>query len=326
MKHSILLLLLTLTLCQAQTFADTQDVENGPTLPMAQAYLGWKYLWGKGVPNDTSKAIFWFQKAAEQDCAEAERQLALIYSGGFGVPQDTQESQKWWKLAATQYEKDAENGDSEALYQLGGLYAEGHGVPQDIAKARQWYRKAAASGNESAQWQLKVLEDEQQGAFETRKQAEQGNMEAQMWFAMKHGIAGHFYTKAECIKWLKVAAQRGNSKAQDELGNAYALGHDLPKDFGKAMYWWQLAAINGNADAKDSLGRTYARGDGVPQDFIQAYKWFNLAAAQDPTYAVKRDSMARDMTKAQIAEGQRLSKEWLKIHPKHSRKIKQRGR
>jgi uncharacterized protein len=59
----------------------------------------------------------------------------------------------------------------------------------------------------------------------------------------------------------------------------------------------------------------YSRGEGVPQDFVQAHMWFNLAAAQGPpvlsTMAQKhRDEIAEKMTPAQIAEAQRLAREW----------------
>ena len=60
----------------------------------------------------------------------------------------------------------------------------------------------------------------------------------------------------------------------------------------------------------------YANGRGVPQDYVQAHMWFNLAefhsspgrvhdkAAQD------RDAVAKRMTPTQIAEAQKLAREW----------------
>jgi len=65
------------------------------------------------------------------------------------------------------------------------------------------------------------------------------------------------------------------------------------------------------------LGELYANGNGVPQDFVEAYKWFNLAAARGPAFrefpndAVSmRDSLAKRMTPAEIAEAQRLTREF----------------
>lgn len=62
----------------------------------------------------------------------------------------------------------------------------------------------------------------------------------------------------------------------------------------------------------------YYYGPGVPQDYVEAHKWYNLAAArfsaaeaEQRESAVKnRDIIAAKMTPAQIAEAQRLAREW----------------
>jgi TPR repeat protein len=77
-------------------------------------------------------------------------------------------------------------------------------------------------------------------------------------------------------------------------------------------------AAQGDAEAQYSLGLMYQNGEGVPQDYVQAYKWFSLAAAtytDKPNHdkAVKeRERVAARMTPAQIAEAQRLAREWKK--------------
>ena len=54
----------------------------------------------------------------------------------------------------------------------------------------------------------------------------------------------------------------------------------------------------------------------MPQDYVQAHKWNNLAAATftDKTFleqaVTKRDLMAIKMTASQIAEAQKLAREW----------------
>jgi hypothetical protein len=55
----------------------------------------------------------------------------------------------------------------------------------------------------------------------------------------------------------------------------------------------------------------YVDGHGVPQDYVQAHMWFNLAGASGVAKALKnRDTVAAKMTPAQIAEAQRLAREW----------------
>ncbi|MFL5072233.1 MAG: SEL1-like repeat protein, partial [Xanthobacteraceae bacterium] len=70
--------------------------------------------------------------------------------------------------------------------------------------------------------------------------------------------------------------------------------------------------------AQYNLGLLYAKGEGVEQDNAMAHMWFNLAVAQFPaadarnrTAAVNsRDVVANKLTREQIAEAQKLAREW----------------
>ena len=76
------------------------------------------------------------------------------------------------------------------------------------------------------------------------------------------------------------------------------------------------AADQGFAQAQYNLGGMYARGFGVPADDVLAYMWLNLAAAQGNEDAQEnKDIVEQRMTREQIAEAQRLSREWLEAHP-----------
>ena len=56
----------------------------------------------------------------------------------------------------------------------------------------------------------------------------------------------------------------------------------------------------------------YEDGRGVTQDYVQAYKWYSLGAKQDKKTAEQlRDELVKRMTPAQVAEAQRLTKEWM---------------
>ena len=60
----------------------------------------------------------------------------------------------------------------------------------------------------------------------------------------------------------------------------------------------------------------YARGRGVPEDVILNHMWWHLAAAQGLEAAQRgRDAIQQRMTSEQIAEAQRLSREWIETHP-----------
>ena len=55
----------------------------------------------------------------------------------------------------------------------------------------------------------------------------------------------------------------------------------------------------------------YSNGHGVTQNIVQAHKWYSLAGANGHTKAAAyRDTLAKQMTPAQIDEAQRLAREW----------------
>jgi TPR repeat protein len=70
----------------------------------------------------------------------------------------------------------------------------------------------------------------------------------------------------------------------------------------------------GRADALYNLGLAYSTGQGVRQDFIAAHKWFNLAALRGSNEAKSwRNQIAGEMNASQIAQAQKLAREWLNI-------------
>ena len=126
------------------------------------------------------------------------------------------------------------------------------------------------------------------------------------------------YKKAPFAKSLRKLAGRGDAEAQSRLGYMYYQGQGVPQDYAEALKWYRLAAAQGYARAQYSLGYMYANGEGVPQDHVQAHKWLTLATITftdkpERDEAIKaRNSVAAQMTPAQIAEAQKLAREWKK--------------
>jgi len=82
--------------------------------------------------------------------------------------------------------------------------------------------------------------------------------------------------------------------------------------------WFQKAADQGYAYAQFNLAISFEHGTGNPKNNIQAHKWFNIAtslypatdkASRDQAVA-GRDRVAQLMTPEQIAEAQKLAREW----------------
>lgn len=158
--------------------------------------------------------------------------------------------------------------------------------------------------------------------------AEQGDAETQsnlgVMYLNGRGVPQDY---AEALKWFRKAAEQGYAAGQSNLGTMYYNGQGVPADAAEAAKWFRKAADQGDATALNNLGTMYYLGVGVPHDFVQAHKWYNLAASRftasekvENDEAVRlRDDVAKHMTAAQIAEAQKLAREWLAAFEKQKK-------
>jgi TPR repeat protein len=264
--------------------------------PEAQLVLAIMHGNGMGVPRSGTEAVKWSRKAAEQGHANAQHYLGLIYkTGGHGdVPKDYVEAMVWFRKAADQ-------GHTGALFDIGTMYDSGHGVTRDHARAWKMYLQSAELGDARSQFFVALIYAE----------------------GDHPGVPRDY---AAAASWYRKAADQGDAAAQFNLGTMYDRGQGVPQDNAQAVKWWRSAADSAHptdpvmASALYNLGVAYARGVGVPQDYVHAHMWFNLAAAVQRTpehipefrakAAKERDAVAAGMTPAQIAEAQRLAREW----------------
>jgi TPR repeat protein len=124
---------------------------------------------------------------------------------------------------------------------------------------------------------------------------------------------------AEALKWYRKAADQGNADAEFALGFMYRDGNGVVSvDYAEAVKWFRRGADQGYARAQGNLGVMYSKGEGVSRDYVQAYMWFNLAVPRFPDSdefarnltVYLRDSLAAKMNSEQIAEAQKLTREW----------------
>ena len=148
--------------------------------------------------------------------------------------------------------------------------------------------------------------------------AEQGHAGAQSALGFKYARGvGVPEDDVEAVCWYRLAAEQGLATAQLSLGTMYNNGEGVPEDDAEAVRWYRLAAEQGYDNAQGLLGLMYERGEGVPEDLVLAYMWLNLSAAQGNEISrnAKDRVESRGMTREQIAEAQRLSREWIETHP-----------
>lgn len=130
-------------------------------------------------------------------------------------------------------------------------------------------------------------------------------------------MAAYFYFRAAAgghapsLAALWELARGGEPHARFRLGILLQAGKGLPRDLSAAAGWWRMAAEQGLGEAQLGLAGLYRDGLGVPADPVQAYLWFSLAEAQGEAGAKEgREELTRGLSAAQIADGERLAREW----------------
>jgi hypothetical protein len=190
----------------------------------------------------------------------------------------------------------AEKGNVQAFKRLGYFSYIGYCAKGDWLEAAKWYGKAAAVGDDEAAGSL-------------------GHIGRNWRFMNKTPMDPIIY------EMIEKAAKQGNAVSQFSLAAMnYPIG-DLTFDPSKgnlneALVWYRRAADQGDVDALVAMGMAYAGGIGVPQDYVEAHKCYNVAAPRSKYGDIRndimkrRDDLALKMTPAQIAEAQKLAREW----------------
>ena len=117
------------------------------------------------------------------------------------------------------------------------------------------------------------------------------------------------------LQLCRPLAEQGDARAQLSLGGMYYNGQGVQQDYSEAAKWTRKAAEQGYAPAQAHLGVLYWNGQGVPQDVVLAYMWLSLAAEQEPGTVEKPESGCFPNDPDEIAEAQRLAREWKPTAP-----------
>uniref|UniRef100_A0AC35EUM8 MYND-type domain-containing protein n=1 Tax=Panagrolaimus sp. PS1159 TaxID=55785 RepID=A0AC35EUM8_9BILA len=162
----------------------------------AMLQLAEMYQRGEGVKRDYGKAFDLRMEVATSKIekidyfiADAQFRLGLMYSNGEHVKQDYNEAVRW-------FEKSVQLGHAAAANNLATCYTDGKGIEKSNEKAFQYFKIAAERGNTSAMLNLSTLYFSATGTGSILCTEED---------------------KAEGIKWLRIASEKGNLNAQKKL-------------------------------------------------------------------------------------------------------------
>ena len=204
-------------------------------------YESYKFDRGAEKRQWLLKAIEWYEKAAQQNHLDAQKELGWIYQNILeGTPEDFVKSLFW-------YRKAAEQGDAEAQVCL-GYYYDGvfKGITQDYDQAIYWLKQAAIQNNPYGTLAMNEL---------------------------CYIYGWHFHDHKQSFDWCQRAAERGNIECCHWLGRMYECGFFTSKDSTKALYWYKKAAEKRDTVAMDDLIRCYENGIGDTRNPEQAEYW-----------------------------------------------------
>lgn len=176
-----------------------------------------------------SRQLKELEKKAFEGNAEAQHDLAALYTAGQGVKQDYLRAAAWFREAAA-------GNVANASYNLGVLYHQGLGVKQDMTHALDWYRRAALLGHPEAQYNLGIAYIEGSGAPYNpnlaaaffQQSALNGIVEGayNLGLILENGLLGQAHLE-QAMLWYRAAADKGNNEAQLALSSlADKLGAD----------------------------------------------------------------------------------------------------
>ena len=250
----------------------------------SQYRLGTCYEKGELIEKDMNEAIKWYRLAAEQRNPDALFQLGECYHNGNGVEQNDKEACSWYLEAALE-------GQIKAQCALGNCFFYGEGVIENLNNAYIWYQKSAERGNPDAIYHLAkfyhcgwVVEEDLTKAIKMYQQAANLGCAAAQYELGDINQYGKRYDRPdnleEANRWYLMAAENGEPRAQNHLGQCYNYGwYGFPQDYKQAFEWYKKAAEQGFESAEHSLGIFYNEGYGVPKNPKEAEKWFNKAKA-----------------------------------------------
>lgn len=233
------------------------------------------------VPFSLEQMMAAYEKAARENCAEAQFRLGCCYLFGYGVvinrgTKRTTKNHKKIVKGADLTKQAAEQGHPFAQYSLGNYYR--HVKQFDAAAA--WYQKAADQGYIEALYSLGTVESCLQAA-------ERGHVRAQVrlgnFFFHGDGVEQNCQ---EAVKWYHKAAEQGDMEAEYRLSLCYLTGKGVKKDEEEAAKWCSRAGEKDTVPGEFRLGERYFYGCGIEQDFHEAAKWYHRAFVKNERWSV----------------------------------------
>lgn len=292
------------------------DAEAGD--PYARLGLAYMYHHGKGVEQNSIRAVEWYMKSAENGCSRAKWELAKAFRDGTIAVKSDDYYLHYLKKASSA-------GIPEARFELSLLNLEGKIVPKNSRTAFNWMRLAADQSLPTAEFLLGYMFGKGIGTPQNKADEElmysrvgiHGNAELFYWIGRnyEYGLFGVEKDLFEAGRWYKNGADMGHEACYvcwqfvlDVLGGGkedtlqereFRLSHTETSkekarkaaameyadtcldngDFDLAIKGYEEAAGYGSAVAMFTLALIYHNGDFVKRNDHTALSYMSKAAS-----------------------------------------------
>ncbi len=216
-------------------------------------------------------------KAATEHMHRWLRLFVVPFALLVGVTPSLSANEMWEELFKDHL-ANAKAGAPDAQYEVGIMYLKGQGVAQDRDKALEWLKKSSDAGYQLATSKLSRIDEQESKFDELQTKAEAGNLDAQYELAMMYlkgrGIEAD---DAKARQWLQRAADKDDSRAITRLGILNYKGEGGGTNYKQALALFKRVSDN-SVLAQYYLGEMYANGSGVEKDYKTAIAWYTKAA------------------------------------------------
>lgn len=180
--------------------------------------------------RDPAKGIEWLERAANAGNRMAMSDLYYIYfMGKEGLERNPEMAFKWGLMAA-------QAGDPTAMKNVADMYYEGDGVARDGLQAARWYEKILSYSDFKEQALMSLV---------------------RIFLYGEGAQADHCRAHSFCM----MAIEMNKHWAMRMMGDMYARGQCVEKDYDQAMVWYGKAQENGDSFAKYGIEKLEAERD-----------------------------------------------------------------
>ncbi len=258
---------------------DTLEVAANAGDLSAQVQCALMYWWGIGRASNSVKACQWAACAADRDALAAYIYAQCLVQTS-DMPDRFYRADSIAAHALVELRRRATQGDSYALIALSECYRRGCGgvVPSDDS-ARAYHAEALRLGNPLAAYELSRREHGSRRTELLHDAVRGGVLHAMVELAQHNLVHGD---TLGALALLRDADERGSPEAALLLAGFASTGIGMAPSPSQSLRWLALAADRGNALAKFELGYRILYGIGVAADTTEGLAWMLAAVASAP--------------------------------------------